>query len=124
MQNQPSLINLRHLEIEDNPHLTYMPRGLRELMKLQTLSIYMVGKGSGEKSKTKMGRLSELKSLNNLRGQLWIAWFSYRIRGVETAHEEAILEGKEQLDSLGLIWMEKEEGSEEIVSIMGNLKPH
>ena len=115
-------INLRHLEIDEYNQLTYVPLGLGELTLLQTLPIFWVGNDSGESRH--MGRLSELKFLNNLRGEL-------EIRGLPNARgseaKEANLEDKQYLDCLRLRWEEEEEDTEEneeAVSVMESLQPH
>ena len=133
-RNIKNLINLRHLEIDACNDLTYMPGGLGELTQLRTLPLFLVGNesdsGEGSLHKKRMGGgLSELKFLNNLRGQLVIKGLSNagRSGGGREANKEAILDGKKYLESLELHWSGKEESEEEmeaIVSVMESLQPH
>ena len=141
-RNMKNLINLRHLEIDASNDLTYMPSGLGELAQLRTLPLFLVGNesdsGEGSWHKKRMGGgLSELKFLNNLRGQLVIKGLSNagRSGGGKEANKEAILDGKQYLESLELHWRGSEESEEEmeaeseeemeaIVSVMESLQPH
>ena len=125
-RNMKKLINLRHLEINGCIRLSYMPHGLGELTHLQTLPLFLVGNDCGECRKKRIGGLSELKSLNNLRGQLVISGLS-NARGSEA--KEAKLEGKHYLDHLTLYWRgsveaTSEESEEEAVSVMESLQPN
>ena len=125
-RNMKKLINLRHLEIDGNNELTYMPSGLGELIKLQTLPIFLLGNDSGDSrhKRKRMGRLSELKFLNNLRGQLVIEGLS-NARGGDD--KEAHLETKQYLECLVLSYRllkESTQESEEMVSVMESLQPH
>ena len=52
MQN---LINLRHLEFDGYNEMTYMPHGLGELTKLQTLTLFCIGNDRGECRHKRMG---------------------------------------------------------------------
>ena len=136
-RNMKNLINLRHLEIDVYNKLTHMPGGLGELTQLRTLPLFLVGNesdsGEGSWHKKRMGGgLSELKFLNNLRGQLVIEGLSNAGRGGggREANKEAILEGKQYLESLTLSYSysrgsgESEEEMEAIVSVMESLQPH
>ncbi|KAL6328510.1 hypothetical protein AAG906_038705 [Vitis piasezkii] len=122
-RNMKKLINLRHLEIDEANKLRYMPRGLGELTNLRTLPLFWVGNDSGESRHNRMGRLNELRFLNNLRGQLQIKNLS-NARGSEA--KEAILEGKQYLECLRLDWWERQatQESEEAVLVMESLQPH
>ncbi|XP_059641932.1 putative disease resistance protein RGA3 [Cornus florida] len=81
------LVSLRHLEFDGCDRLS-MPRGLGELTCLRTFKRFIVGPSS---------RLSELKDLNNLRGELSIE-LQRRPRLKEA--EEANLKEKQHLQSL------------------------
>ncbi|XP_034680206.1 putative disease resistance protein RGA3 isoform X2 [Vitis riparia] len=122
-RNMKKLINLRHLEIDEENKLRYMPRGLGELTNLRTLPLFWVGHDSGESKHKRMGRLNELRFLNNLRGQLLIKNLS-NARGSEA--KEAILEGKQSLEYLILDWegQKATDESEEAVLVMESLQPH
>ena len=135
--NMKKLINLRHLEIDKNNRLTYMPCGLGELTMLQTLPLFFVGNDCEESRQKRIGRLSELKCLDSLRGELRIEGLS-DVRGSALEAKEANLEGKQYLQCLRLYWLEQkdslwgtrtetaeesEEGSE-AVSVMESLQPH
>ncbi|XP_034703025.1 putative disease resistance protein RGA3 isoform X2 [Vitis riparia] len=127
-RNMKKLINLRHLEIDEENKLSYMPRGLGDLTNLQTLPLFWVGNDGGESRHKRMGRLNELRFLNNLRGKLQIKNLS-NARGSEA--KEAILEGKQYLECLRLDWEgqeatdeSEEDESEEAVLVMESLQPH
>ncbi|KAL6314359.1 hypothetical protein AAG906_021188 [Vitis piasezkii] len=49
-----------------------MPCGIGELTLLQTLRVFIVGNREGIRDDHEIGRLSELKGLNNLKGELRI----------------------------------------------------
>ncbi|XP_034703028.1 putative disease resistance protein RGA3 isoform X2 [Vitis riparia] len=127
-RNMKKLINLRHLEIDLHNKLSYMPRGLGELTNLQTLPLFWVGNDGGESRHKRMGRLNELRFLNNLRGELEIKRLS---NARDSEAKEAILEGKQSLECLILDWEgqeatdeSEEDESEEAVLVMESLQPH
>ncbi|PPS04553.1 hypothetical protein GOBAR_AA16122 [Gossypium barbadense] len=62
------LVNLTHLACRDCFGLTHMPRGIGKLTSLETLSEFVVDKDGSHGG----ADLSELRLLNNLRGQLQI----------------------------------------------------
>ena len=78
-----------------------------------------------ERERKRMGRLSELKFLNNLRGLLVILGLS-NARDAEAM--EADLGGKQYLECLRLYWgttpEATQEGEEALVSVMESLQPH
>ncbi|KAL6327876.1 hypothetical protein AAG906_026557 [Vitis piasezkii] len=117
------LINLRHLEIDEENKLSYMPRGLGELTNLRTLPLFWVGNDGGESRHKRMGRLNELRFLNNLRGKLQIKNLS-NARGSEA--KEAFLEGKQYVECLRLHWQKRQatQESEEAVLVIESLQPH
>ena len=104
-KNINNWINLRHLEIDGNSGLTFMPCGLGELTMLQTLPLFFVGNNSRNSSDKRIGRLNELKCINSLRGELAIARLS-KVRGGALDSKEANLKGKQCLHSLRLYWLE------------------
>ncbi|CBI24932.3 unnamed protein product, partial [Vitis vinifera] len=106
--NMKKLINLRHLEIDKNNRLTYMPCGLGELTMLQTLPLFFVGNDCEESRQKRIGRLSELKCLDSLRGELRIEGLS-DVRGSALEAKEANLEGKQYLQCLRLYWLEQKD---------------
>ncbi|KAJ7949202.1 NBS-LRR type disease resistance protein [Quillaja saponaria] len=70
-----NLMSLRHLELDSCNKLTHMPYGLGQLTSLQTLTDFVLNKKHG-------GSISELSSLNNLRGSL-------KIRGLKNMRCDA-----------------------------------
>ena len=86
--NIRDMSNLRHWENDEN--LSHMPCGIGELTMLQSLPIFVVGNRRG------VGRLSELKTLNNLRGNLRIEGLE-NVRDVVVESREANLGGKLEL---------------------------
>ncbi|XP_059645018.1 putative disease resistance protein RGA3 [Cornus florida] len=118
-----NLVSLRHLDLDNCNDLTDMPRGFGQLTSLRTLTRFIVGTCS---------TLSELKDLNNLRGQLEID-FQLEIglpegqpRRTSKEAEEANLKGKEYLQSLilgfGCYSDNKKGGLEEL--LLEGLRPH
>ncbi|KAK9069120.1 hypothetical protein SSX86_013236 [Deinandra increscens subsp. villosa] len=96
------LINLRHLNITDTPKLNEMPLGLGRLTSLQTLSRVIIGGSGGYK-------ISDLKSLLHIRGQLSIE----RINEVKNAVEakEVNLQKKKGICDLQMKWSDVFDGS-------------
>ena len=115
------LINLRHLENDRCESLSYMPCGIGRLTLLESLPLFVIGTGS------KVGRLSELKRLNNLRGKLWIKKLE-NVRDANVESEEANLGEKQYIESLELEWSYGEEAQaqsgEDAESVMVGLRPH
>ncbi|XP_034702970.1 putative disease resistance protein RGA3 isoform X2 [Vitis riparia] len=98
-RNIRKMINLRYLEIDGCQRLDYMPCRLGELTMLQTLPLFVIGKGDREG----IGRLNELQCLNNLRGGLHIRNLQ-RVKGGALESKEANLKEKHYLQSLALQW--------------------
>ncbi|KAK9069121.1 hypothetical protein SSX86_013237 [Deinandra increscens subsp. villosa] len=96
------LIKLRHLNISDTPMLNEMPLGLGRLTSLQTLSRVIIGGSGGY-------RISDLKSLLHLRGQLSIE----RMHEVKNAVQakEANLQQKKGICDLEMEWSDVFDGS-------------
>ncbi|XP_034678963.1 putative disease resistance protein RGA4 isoform X2 [Vitis riparia] len=113
------LINLRHLENNGCGRLSYMPCRIGELTLLESLPLFVIGTGS------KVGRLSELKRLNNLRGKLRIEKLE-NVRDANVESEEANLGEKQYIESLELEWSygEEAQSGEDAESVMVGLRPH
>ncbi|XP_034678118.1 putative disease resistance protein RGA1 [Vitis riparia] len=98
-----------------------MPCGIGRLTLLESLPLFVIGTGS------KVGRLSELKRLNNLRGKLWIKKLE-NVRDANVESEEANLGEKQYIESLELEWSYGEEAQaqsgEDAESVMVGLRPH
>ena len=129
-RNMEKLINLRHLEIDKCDRLSYMPRGLGESTKLQTLPLFRIGSDSWRcrHRRMRIGGLNELKFLNDLRGKLIIEGL---VHARSSEAEGAIFEGKQYLECLRLYWgwggiteATKKSEEEEAVSVMESLQPH
>ncbi|PHT41698.1 hypothetical protein CQW23_20552 [Capsicum baccatum] len=89
-----NLTGLRHLNIEGCNGLTRLPAGLGNLVHLQTLPLYIVGKGIGES-------ITEISS-PNLRGELSIRCLE-NIKDKEEA-KLANLRAKKYVDLLRFQW--------------------
>nr|XP_027080499.1 putative disease resistance protein RGA1 [Coffea arabica] len=89
------LRNLRHLCLHGCASLTHMPSGIGKLTCLRTLSMVVLGDKKGL-------RLSELRDLNMLRGELTIEHLD-RIEDKKDA-EAACLIKKQSLRELNLHW--------------------
>ncbi|KAL6314315.1 hypothetical protein AAG906_019013 [Vitis piasezkii] len=112
--NIGELINLRHLENSGCDDLTHMPHGIGKLTLLQSLPLFVVGNDIGLRNH-KIGSLSELKGLNQLRGGLCISNLQ-NVRDVELVSRGEILKGKQYLQSLRLEWNQWDQD--------GGLQPH
>ncbi|XP_034678421.1 putative disease resistance protein RGA4 [Vitis riparia] len=113
------LINLRHLENDGCESLSYMPCRIGELTLLESLPLFVIGTGS------KVGRLSELKRLNNLRGKLRIKKLE-NVRDANVESGEANLGEKQYIECLELEWSygEEAQSGEDAESVMVGLRPH
>ncbi|KAJ9558608.1 hypothetical protein OSB04_013222 [Centaurea solstitialis] len=89
------LKNLRHLDINDTPSLKKMPLGIGGLRDLQTLPKVIIEGSNGFK-------ISELKDLSYLRGQLSILGLDKVID--PTQAKDANLIQKEDVDNLVMEW--------------------
>ena len=106
-RNIRKMNNLRHLEIDGCQSLAYMPCRLGELTMLQTLPLFVIGKGGREG----ISRLNELQCLTNLRGGLEIRNLQ-RVKGGALESKEANLKEKHYLQSLALEWRWWERGED------------
>nr|CAN66789.1 hypothetical protein VITISV_018871 [Vitis vinifera] len=123
--NIEELINLRHLENNGCFDWTHMPHGIGKLTLLQSLPLFVVGNDIGRLRNHKIGSLSELKGLNQLRGGLCISNLQ-NVRDVELVSRGEILKGKQYLQSLRLEWKRLGQGGgdEGDKSVMEGLQPH
>ncbi|KAL6314373.1 hypothetical protein AAG906_021210 [Vitis piasezkii] len=96
-----------------------MPCRIGELTFLESLPLFVIGTGS------KVGRLSELKRLNNLRGKLRIEKLE-NVRDANVESGEANLGEKQYIESLELEWSygEEAQSGEDAESVMVGLRPH
>ncbi|RVW15152.1 putative disease resistance protein RGA4 [Vitis vinifera] len=118
------LINLRHLEIDGCSSLTHMPSGLGELSMLQHLPLFVLGNDKVDSRYDETAGLTELKSLDHLRGELCIQSLE-NVRAVALESTEAILKGKQYLQSLRLNWWDLEANrSQDAELVMEGLQPH
>ncbi|XP_017629268.1 putative disease resistance protein RGA3 isoform X1 [Gossypium arboreum] len=93
------LVNLTHLGCEGCNDLTHMPRGIGKLTSLETLSMFV-----GDKDGSHGGAdLSELRELNNLRGELEIRNLGC-VKHAKEKFKAANLKEKQHLRSLVLQW--------------------
>ncbi|XP_019073041.1 putative disease resistance protein RGA4 [Vitis vinifera] len=122
--NTGELINLRHLENDSCYNLAHMPHGIGKLTLLQSLPLFVVGNDIGLRNH-KIGSLSELKGLNQLRGGLCISNLQ-NVRDVELVSRGGILKEKQYLQSLRLEWNRwgQDGGDEGDQSVMEGLQPH
>ncbi|KAL1146474.1 hypothetical protein V6Z11_A11G375900, partial [Gossypium hirsutum] len=87
-----NLVNLTHLGCEDCNGLTHMPRGIGKLSSLETLSMFVVDKDGSHGG----ADLSELRGLNNLRGELRIRNLGF-VKNAKEKFKAANLEEKQHL---------------------------
>ncbi|TYH47235.1 hypothetical protein ES332_D11G396900v1 [Gossypium tomentosum] len=93
------LVNLIHLGCKYCWDLTHMPRGIGKLTSLETLSMFVVDKDGSHGG----ADLSELRLLNNLRGDLEIRNLGF-VKNAKEKFKAANLKGKQHLRSLVLQW--------------------
>ncbi|KAK4591723.1 hypothetical protein RGQ29_016240 [Quercus rubra] len=121
------LINLRFLEIDRCSDLTHMPNGLGQLTNLQTLSRFVISKGSIDSMPKSSGGLKELAKLNELRDNLSIENLKHG-KDAELEYKDANLKEKHRLDRLDLNWVHEatdETGADyDDVLLMEALQPH
>ncbi|KAF7824559.1 putative disease resistance protein RGA4 [Senna tora] len=97
------LVNLRHLEFGEYCHPNSTLHGLGQLTSLQTLTKFVLHKKkiSGRNG---IGGISELGSLNNLRGCLKLEWLEFLRDYNEEEAASARLQEKQHLQELELHW--------------------
>ncbi|XP_062152256.1 putative disease resistance protein RGA1 [Alnus glutinosa] len=124
-----NLINLRHLVLKDCERLTHMPHGLGKLTALQTLSQYTLGK-EGSRIPKRKGGLADLKSLDELRGDLHIIGLKH-LRSSPLEAKAANLERKQYFRMLKLQWGpyfydddDSDKAIENDEQLLQNLQPH
>ena len=106
------LINLRHLYVLSRVKL---PAEMGRLTNLRTLRHFAVGENKG-------AQIEELKSLNNLQGEMHISNLE-KVHNKEEAMEANIYQ-KQNLYELVLIWSEEREGAGNDKSVLEGLQPH
>ena len=124
-KNMRELINLRHLDNDRCIRLTHMPHGMGKLTSLQSLPLFVVGNGKGRLRNHKVGSLSELESLDQLRGSLCIEDLQ-NARDVKLESTRKFLEKKKNLESLKLEWRgsDQNRGGEGDKWVMEGLQPN
>ncbi|KAL2920497.1 Disease resistance protein RGA2, partial [Bienertia sinuspersici] len=130
------LVNLKELDIEYCDKLTYMPRGMGKMTSLERLKGWYILGGEGRFSSWKewFYGLEDLKTLNNLKGELKI-----KIRWPEKAKnnkgckEESwswreglnfCLRSMEHLNRIELDFQQHKDNEETIIRLMEELQPH
>ncbi|XVE74592.1 hypothetical protein DITRI_Ditri12bG0029800 [Diplodiscus trichospermus] len=118
-----NLTSLRHLETGQCTGLTHMPSGIGWLTSLQTLTRFVVGMKSFERT---IGGIWELKDLNDLRGELMITKLE-NLKKIASECKEANLKGKQHLEILTLEWSREVNNHiifEEDEALLEGLQPH
>ncbi|XP_073263978.1 LOW QUALITY PROTEIN: putative disease resistance RPP13-like protein 1 [Populus alba] len=108
------LINLRYLNISQTNSLKEMPPHIGQLAKLQTLTLFLVGRQSENSIK-------ELGKLRHLRGVLRIKNLENVVDARDAA--EANLKGK-KLDHLSFSWNGKTHDPQHVTSTLEKLEPN
>ncbi|TYH47252.1 hypothetical protein ES332_D11G397900v1, partial [Gossypium tomentosum] len=111
-----NLVNLTHLTCEQCHSLTHMPRGIGMLTSLQTFSGFVVDKDGSHGG----ADLSELRGLNNLRGQLRIKNLGF-VKNAKEIFRAANLKEKQHLRSLVLVWSGDSDDDDKSLE---DLQPH
>ncbi|XP_030943143.1 putative disease resistance protein RGA4 isoform X2 [Quercus lobata] len=96
------LVSLNHLHMDGCENLTHMPCGLGQMTSLQTLTFFVVSKGSVGSFKH-CGGLVELNKLNDLRGKLEIKNLAL-VKDASSEFKAANLKEKQHLNELELNW--------------------
>lgn len=112
------LINLWHLDISNTPLLNKTPLGIGRLTILQTLSKVCIEGANGFK-------LSELKGLPDLQGQLSIKGLDKVIDPIQA--KDANIQQKKALDELEMEWSNVYDDSRNSMieyEVLEKLRPH
>ncbi|XP_060670023.1 putative disease resistance protein RGA1 [Ziziphus jujuba] len=111
------LINLRKLEIEGCIALEHMPHGLGKLTDLRTLSKFVLS----DNVSRHIGELEELKTLNNLRGDLCISNLKPRMES-----KAANLKDKQHIQYLEFDWYDCADATDVVgyEMTLEDLQPH
>ncbi|XP_027071848.1 disease resistance protein RGA2-like [Coffea arabica] len=112
--NMKNLTNLRHLDLDVKHQLNYMPSGFGNLVNLQTLSAFIVGRARG-------CGIRELKNMRFLRGSLCITNLENVLSPMEA--KEANLFKKPYLKKLQLEWNCLGDKIDE-QEVLAGLQPH
>ncbi|XP_059646402.1 putative disease resistance RPP13-like protein 1 [Cornus florida] len=112
--NMGKLVKLRYLDIRKT-RFAEMPMQMSKLKDLQRLTDFVVGKDGGS-------RISGLKELSQLRGQLCISELQNVTSGPEAS--KANLKGKEHLEGLELKWGSDTDNLQNERVVLDNLQPH
>ncbi|MFQ6666397.1 hypothetical protein Gotur_032753, partial [Gossypium turneri] len=113
------LVNLTHLSCHYCRSLTHMPRGIGKLTSLETLSMFVVDKDGSHGG----ADLSELRGLNNLRGQLRITNLGF-VKNAKEKFKAANLKEKQHLSSLVLEWSVDNDDEDDDEKSLEDLRPH
>ncbi|KAB2060033.1 hypothetical protein ES319_A11G349900v1 [Gossypium barbadense] len=111
------LVNLTHLLCHCCYGLTYMPRGIGKLTSLEKLSAFVVDKDGSHGG----ADLSELRLLNNLRGELTIRNLGF-VKNAKEKFKAANFKEKQHLRSLVLLWDGDNDDDDE--KSLEDLQPH
>ncbi|KHG09592.1 Putative disease resistance RGA4 [Gossypium arboreum] len=112
------LVNLTHLPCCSCFGLTHMPRGIGKLTSLETLSLFVVDKDGSHGG----ADLSELRLINNLRGELRIDNLGF-VKNAKEKFMAANLKEKQHLRSLVLLWSDGNDDDDDEKSLE-DLQPH
>ncbi|MFQ6666398.1 hypothetical protein Gotur_032753, partial [Gossypium turneri] len=96
-----------------------MPRGIGKLTSLETLSMFVVDKDGSHGG----ADLSELRGLNNLRGQLRITNLGF-VKNAKEKFKAANLKEKQHLSSLVLEWSVDNDDEDDDEKSLEDLRPH
>ncbi|PPD67595.1 hypothetical protein GOBAR_DD35524 [Gossypium barbadense] len=113
------LVNLTHIGCHGCGGLTHMPRGIGKLTSLETLSMFVVDKDGSHGG----ADLSELRLLNNLRGDLQIRNLGF-IKNAKEKFKAANLKEKQHLRSLVLEWSFYFDDNDDDDKSLEDLQPH
>lgn len=110
-----NFINLRHLDLVDTDRLHEMPSQIGKLGSLQTLSKFIVSKGSGL-------RIRNLGNLSQLQGKLSIL----KLQNIANMEEvtDANLKSKHKIQDLTMEWSDNLCTADEDSLVLEMLEPH
>ncbi|KAL2925208.1 putative disease resistance protein RGA3 [Bienertia sinuspersici] len=122
------LVNLRYLDLDFCDRLRHMPRGMNRLTFLHKLTMFVLGDGRnvGCLGAHDVGKLEDLKHLNNLSDYIQIEMKNGWTYDAEKVKEGGYLINKQLLNRLEICWNDEpsHDDKEAAEALLQGLRPH